>query len=60
MSFGAGRPGIQRCRDDDVELRDPLLERLLLARLLLRRELARVAALGLFADHTEVEKRRAQ
>ena len=50
----------QRCRDDDVELRDPLLERLLLARLFLRRQLARVAALGLLADHTEVEERRAQ
>src|SRR5262249_28195206 len=47
-------------RDHRVELRDPLFERLLLALLLLRRQLARVATLGLLADDAEVEERRAE
>ena len=47
-------------RDHGVELRDPLLRAPPAARLLLRRQLARVAALGLLAAHAEVEERRAE
>ena len=60
MSFGAGRPGNGRGRDHDVEVRNPLLERGLLLRLLLGRELARVAARRLLALDAEVEERRAE
>ena len=49
MSFGAGSAGNGGCRDDDVELGQPLLERRLLLRLLLGGQLGRVAALGLLA-----------
>ena len=49
-----------RRRDDDVELGDPLLERRLLRPLLLLRQLARVAALGLLTANPEVEERRTQ
>ena len=47
-------------RDDDVEVGDPLLERLLLLRLLLGRQLGRVAARRLLRPHAEVEERRAE
>ena len=47
-------------RDDDVEVRDPLLERRLLRGLLLRRQLARVAARGLLRADAEVEEGRAE
>ena len=64
---GGGRDDLRRRpagnrsgRDHDVEVRDPLLERLLLRLHLLRRQLARVAALGLGAGHAEVEPVRAE
>ena len=47
-------------RDHDVEVGDPLLERRLLLRLLLGRELARVAACGLLGADAEIEERRAE
>ncbi len=43
-------------RDHDVELRQPLLERGLLLRLLLRGQLSRVATFGLLAADAEVEE----
>ena len=56
-----GRPsGHGGGRDHDVEVGHPLLERALLLRLLLRRELPRVAALRLLPAHAEVEERRAE
>ena len=47
-------------RDHDVEVGNPLLERRLLLRLLLGRELARVAAGRLLGADAEVEERRAE
>ncbi len=47
-------------RDHDVEVGNPLLERRLLLRLLLGRELARVAAGRLLRANAEVEERRAE
>src|SRR5947209_3306590 len=47
-------------RDHCVEVRDPSLERLLLRGHLIRRQLARVSALGLGAGHAEVEPVRSE
>ena len=60
ISVGARAARHGRGRDHDVEVGDPRLERRLLRRLLLGRELLRVAALGLLAVHAEVEERRAE
>ena len=49
ISRGAGRPGTAAVVIDDVEVRDPLLQRRLLRPLLLLRQLARVSTLGLLA-----------
>src|SRR5207237_9703880 len=50
----------QRGRDEDVVVRDSLGERILLAPLFLRGELARISACGLLTDDPEVEKVRSQ
>ena len=58
---GAGRPGHERGRDDDVERRDLVGELLLLGLLLLVGQLARVAALALGAlAGLELEELRAE
>ena len=48
--------GDRRCRDHEIELGNPLVESLLLALLLLRRQLPGVPALGLLADDSEIEE----
>ena len=58
-SRGAGRPGHERGRDDDVEAFDRLRQGLLLARALLLGQLARVAALAAGLE-AEVQPLRAQ
>ena len=60
ISLGAGRPGNRRGRDHGVEVGDARLQLDLLRLLLLGRQLARVAALGLLAADAEVEERRAE
>ena len=60
MIFGAARPGHGGGGDDGIELADPRLERGLLRLHLLRRQLARVAALRLGAGDAEVEPVRAE
>src|SRR4029079_18858496 len=51
-------PRDSRGRDDDVEVGDPLLERALLLRLLLRCQLGCIAACGLFCADAEIEEAR--
>ena len=58
-SRGAGRPGHERGRDDDVEALDRVGQRLLLAGALLLGQLARVAALAARLE-AEVEPLRAE
>ena len=60
MSFGAGRPGTAAVVITTSKSGNPLLERSLLLRLLLGRELARVAAGRLLRADSEVEEGRAE
>ena len=61
ISFGAGRPGHERGRDDHVRLAHLHRQRVALDLLLLGRQLARVAARGLrVAEPLDLEELRAQ